>query len=533
VIASGAPVTLYDTTLRDGAQTEGVAFSVEDKRRILLALDALGLGFVEMGWPGANPKDDALFAMVRGLLAEGALHGAVPVAFGSTRHAANPPDADPVLAGLLGAGTPAITLFGKTWDLHVREALRIEPQANLDLIADSLAYLKTRVDTLFFDAEHFFDGFKDDPDYALACLKAAAEGGAEALVLCDTNGGALPEQIQAGVAAALKLGLPVGIHAHNDGALAVANTLAAVGAGARHIQGTINGLGERCGNANLCSVIPNLMLKRGFDTLLPAGKLAELRPVSLLVSELANQPPNRHAPFVGDSAFAHKAGVHVSAIQRNPETYEHIDPTLVGNRRRVLVSEQSGRSNILYKIQGLEGVHLNPDDPRIRTILDRIKELEHLGYQFEGAEGSFELLVRGLLGSRPRYFELHGFRVIDEKRSLDEIPLAEATVRLSVAGEEEHTAALGNGPVNALDRALRRALIGFYPTLADMTLLDFKVRVIEGSGTDAGVRVLVESGDGARRWGTVGVSQNVIEASWQALVDAIEFKLMKDGVAGV
>jgi 2-isopropylmalate synthase len=517
-------VLLYDTTLRDGCQAEDVSFTLEDKLRIAEKLDDLGIDYIEGGYPGSNDRDADFFKEVERLK----LRNAKIAAFGTTRKHGVKPSQDVNLKALLGADTSAVTLVGKTWDLHVRDDLRISQKANLELIADSIAYMKKRVDEVIFDAEHFFDGFRANPDYAIDCLKAAEEGGADWIVLCETNGGRLPGDIRdalAHVNRAIKT--PLGIHCHNDGELAVANTLAAVELGATQVQGTINGFGERCGNVNLISAIANLQLKMGKKCVTPA-QLKKLREVSQLFYELANIQPNKRQAYVGDSAFAHKGGLHVSGVLKNRETYEHIDPELVGNRQRVLVSDLSGRSNIVYK--GKEyGIDLKDAGEAVKTILRRTKELEGQGYEFQAAEASFELLIQEALGKKRKNFNLVGFRVIDEKRKEGEAPISEATIMVQVDGVMEHAAAMGNGPVNALDQALRRALTKFYPSLQQVELLDYKVRVLSsGEGTGAVVRVLIESGDGKERWGTVGVSHNVIEASWQALVDSIDYKLYKD-----
>jgi 2-isopropylmalate synthase len=519
-------IEIYDTTLRDGCQAEDIAFTVEDKLRIAERLDDIGIRYVEGGWPGSNPRDEAFFKAARGLH----LKQARVAAFGSTRRAGIKAADDANLRMLLRAETPVVTIFGKTWDLHVRDDLRISKQQNLEVIYDSLAYLKRHVDTVIFDAEHFFDGYRQNADFALECVRAAADAGADLVCLCETNGGRLPDEVAAGVAAVRdQISTPLGIHCHNDSELAVANSLAAVQQGVVQVQGTINGFGERCGNANLCSIIANLQLKMG-QKVLTAAQLRHLRELSHFVYELANLEPYKRQPFVGLSAFAHKGGVHVAAVQKNPETYEHVDPELVGNRQRVLVSDLSGRGNVVYKANEF-GLELDTHDPKVRHVLGELKELENRGFQFEGAEASFELLMqRGLDGRKARNFRLIGFRVIDEKRSEDEEPLAEATIMIEGPdGTIEHTAAQGNGPVNALDTALRKALTKFYPQIQDVQLLDYKVRVLgTGEGTRALVRVLIESGDGEDRWGTVGVSHNVIEASWQALCDSIDYKLHLD-----
>jgi 2-isopropylmalate synthase len=518
-------IDLYDTTLRDGAQSEDVAFTLEDKLRLVEELDDCGIRYVEGGWPGSNPRDEEFFAKVRRLK----LGQAQVTAFGATRRASVSAAEDLNLQLLLRAGTPAVTIVGKTWDLHVRDDLRIAKEANLDVIADSIGYLKARVERVFFDAEHFFDGFKDDPDYSLACLRAAASAGADVLVLCDTRGGSMPHEIGDAVRAAAAVGAKaLGIHCHNDCELAIANSLAAVEAGATQVQGTINGFGERCGNANLCSVIPNLQLKLGYACV-SSEQLKKLSHLSRVVYELANIEPYKRQPYVGDSAFAHKGGLHVSAVRKNSATYEHVAPEVVGNRQRVLVSDLSGRSNVAYKAKQF-GLDVDMADPAVKEILDRVKELENAGYQYEAAEASFELLMQEALRGKRRHFKLLGFRVSDEKIKESEPPLSEATVMIEAPnGAIEHTVAQGNGPLNALDRALRKALLPFYPQLAGLELLDYKVRVLGGGqGTDATVRVLIESGDPDGKWGTVGVSSNVIEASWQALVDSIEYKLYKD-----
>jgi len=515
---------LYDTTLRDGTQAEDINFSVEDKVRVAQKLDDLGIHYIEGGWPGSNPRDIQFFKEMQSVK----LANARLVAFGSTRRAGAKPKDDANIKALLKAGTSAITIFGKTWDLHVKEALKISPEENLDLIYDSLRFLSGRVEEVFYDAEHFFNGYKSDPEYALKTLKAAQEGGAECLILCDTNGGTLPDELVE-IMRDVKhhINAPLGIHAHNDSETAVANSILAVKEGAVQVHGTINGFGERCGNANLCSIIPNLKLKMGIDCI-SSEQLRKLRETSRFIYELANLPHNKHQAYVGDSAFAHKGGVHVSAVLKKPETYEHIKPELVGNHQRILVSDLSGKSNILYKAQEF-GIDIKSKDPIVQSILKVLKDLEHQGFQYEGAEASFELLMQKAMKQRKKYFKLLGFRVIDEKKKESEPPYAEATIKLDVNGKVEHTASEGNGPVNALDNALRKALEKFYPNLKDVELLDFKVRVLTaGKGTAASVRVLVESGDGEEKWGTVGVSQNVIEASWQALVDSLEYKLYKD-----
>ncbi len=527
-------IEIYDTTLRDGTQAENFNLSVEDKVRITLALDRLGIDYIEGGWPGSNPVSVDYFNKIK----RHALTTARVTAFGSTRHNKNSPQQDANLQALLEAETPVITIFGKSWDIHVTDALNISLEENLEIIEDTLAFLKPSVDELIYDAEHFFDGFKANPDYALATLDRAVRGGAGTLVLCDTNGGTLPHELPAiietvqhalaGNGAAVKLG----IHSHNDSETAVANALVAVQHGIDHVQGTMNGFGERCGNANLTSILPALIFKMGHDCT-AAAHIDELYRTSRLINELANLPHNRYQPYVGESAFAHKGGIHVSAVKRNPLTYEHIEPEKVGNNRRILISDQAGRANILHKAEQW-GLRLKPDDPLLSAIILDLKEKENQGYKYEAAEASFELLMREALGLQRKFFRVEGFRVMNNKYRIDRPPLTEATIRLYVGGHEVHTASMGDGPVNALDRALRKALTRFYPCLEEMSLSDYKVRVLSGEhGTEAKVRVLVESTDGACQWRTVGVSINIIEASWQALIDSVNYKLLKaEGLLG-
>jgi len=517
-------IEIYDTTLRDGAQAEEIAFSVEDKLRIAEKLDDLGVQYIEGGMPGSNPRDLEFFRKVRKL----PLSNAVLVAFGSTHNPKNKAGQGAGMKALIESKARAVTIFGKTWDFHVKEALKISLDANLGIIHDSVAFLKKHVEKVFFDAEHFFNGYKDNPEYAVKCLLAAEKGGAECLVLCDTNGGMLPAEV-ANIVQEVgnRLKKPFAIHAHNDSDCAVANSIIAVERGASQVQGTINGFGERCGNANLVSVIPNLQIKLGYRCLADS-QLRKLRDVSRFVNEISNMRHFKRQPFVGDSAFAHKAGIHVSAVRRKPETYEHIKPELVGNSRRVLISDLAGRSNVMRKAEEFH-IRVEPDSPELQAIIDELKDLEHQGFQFEGAEASFELLLKKALGLHRRFFDLIGFRVIIEKRKEKEDPISEATIMVKVGKHVEHTAATGGGPVNALDNALRKALDKFYPELKSVKLHDYKVRVLTaGKGTSAKVRVLVESGDEEVRWGTVGVSENIIEASWQALVDSIEYKLLKE-----
>jgi len=524
-------IQLYDTTLRDGAQREGISFTVEDKLRIAKKLDELGIHFIEGGWPGSNPKDDEFFTKAQGL----ALSNALLVAFGSTRHSKAKAEKDPNLSALLDTKTEVVTIVGKSWDLHVTQVLETTLDENLRMIADSISYLKSQGRRVFFDAEHFFDGYKVNDSYALETVKAAAEAGAECIILCDTNGGAMPGDVAAACDAARKAtGSPLGIHAHNDAELAVANTLAAVQAGAIQVQGTINGYGERCGNANLCSIIPALKLKMGIDCI-SDEQLARLSEVAHHVSEIANLALDSHLPYVGASAFAHKGGLHVAAMMKWEKSYHHVDPDLVGNQWRTLVSELSGKGSIIHKARerGLENV---PRGEQARAILERVKSMESRGFQYDGAEASFELLVRRAQPDYQAPFELVDFMVVVEKRrrpsmmESDEELLSEATVKVKVGGEMIHTAAEGNGPVNALDAAMRKALQFFYPEIETVRLVDYKVRVIEGSGgTGARVRVLIESSDGEQEWRTVGSSTNIIEASWLALADSLEYWLLKKG----
>ncbi len=521
--SSAKSVTLYDTTLRDGTQGEEISFTVEDKLRIAERLDELGMDFIEAGWPGSNPRDLEFFAKAKRLR----LSNAEIVAFGSTAHPKKAPAKDENIRSLLDAETKVVTIFGKTWDLHVRDALNISLSENLDLIHDSVAYLKGRVGRIIFDAEHFFDGYKREPDYALKALQAAEQGGAEYLVLCDTNGGTMPLEVFEIFKKIKRLfKTPLGIHCHNDAEVGVANSLMAVAAGASQVHGTINGIGERCGNANLVSILADLQLKMGHK-LVSERQLARLLEISHFVSELANLKPDTHQPYVGKSAFAHKGGVHVSAVAKNPETYEHVDPSLLGNRRRILLSDLAGSSSILLKAKEF-GLNLKKQDPMVKRLLQDLKELENQGFEFEGAEASFEILMKKAMGKYKNFFRLVGFRVLDEKLTHDEPPRAEATIQVEVDGEIEHTAAQGNGPVNALDNALRKALERFFPAIKQVRLIDYKVRVLpSGAGTGSQVRVLIESTDGERKWGTVGVSENIIQASWMALVDSLEYKLMQ------
>jgi 2-isopropylmalate synthase len=520
-------IQVYDTTLRDGCQSEDVSLTVEDKVTIAQRLDDLGFDYIEGGWPGSNDRDAAFFKEIKKIK----IRHAKIAAFGSTRRSGVRAAADRNLQLILRTGTQVATVVGKTWDMHVREALRIPLNENLEILNDTIGFLKKHFDEAIFDAEHFFDGYFHNPEYALACLKAVDDAGVTLIALCDTNGGRLPGEIEAAVTAArAAVNCPIGIHCHNDSDVAVADTLAGVRAGAVQVQGTINGFGERCGNANLVSIIANLQLKLGYHCV-PPTKLKTMREVSTLVYELANLTPFARQPYVGRSAFAHKGGLHVSGIQRNTATYEHVDPALLGNDRRVLLSELSGRANIVYKAKEF-GLELEAANDKIAVLLDELKRLEGAGYTFDGADASFELLMLRTLGLAKEHFNFVSFRVFDDKWHEDRAPFSEAVVVIEGPdGVRTRNSAIGNGPVNALDSALRQALLPYYPNLEAMQLVDYKVRVLDnGAGTEARVRVLIESTDGKRRWGTVGLSSNVIEASWQALVDSIEYKLHKDNV---
>jgi 2-isopropylmalate synthase len=520
-----AHIFVYDTTLRDGSQGEGVNFSLQDKLLITRRLDELGVDFVEGGYPLSNPKDFEYFGEVRKL----PLRHARVAAFGMTRRKNARPEDDTCLKALLDAQTSVVTLVGKTWDLHVREVLGTTLEENLRMIADSVAHCKAAGREVFYDAEHFFDGYRHNPDYALATLRAAQDAGASVIILCDTNGGTLPDKVAECVEAvrrALRVGL--GIHCHNDCDVAVANTLAAVAKGATQVQGTVNGIGERCGNADLVSVLANLGLKLGYDVLAP-GSLARLTEASRYVYEIANMNFRNDQPFVGASAFAHKGGMHTHAVARNTASYEHIDPAAVGNERRILVSELSGQSTILAKTTKYAVTH---DKALMQKILTRVQDLEHAGYEFEAAEASFDLLVKKALGTYRPKFERLAYRVNIEAAA-DGVPVTEGTVKVRVGEQVQHTVSEGDGPVNALDGALRKALLPFYPRLAEVHLADYKVRVVNARAeTAARVRVVVEWRDGEAVWGTVGVSENIVEASWLALVDSVEYKLFKDEEAG-
>jgi len=516
-------ITLYDTTLRDGTQGEQVNLSAEDKLRIARKLDGFGIPYVEGGWPGSNPKDARFFEMAQ----KADLKNARLTAFGSTRRPGTDTETDGNIRALLKTETETVTIFGKSWDLHATEILKASLEENLIMIEETVAHLKGKKREVIYDAEHFFDGFKANPSYAMETLAAAQAGGADVIVLCDTNGGSMPQEIEEIVGKVVAhMGALVGIHAHNDCGLALANSLMAVKAGARMVQGTINGYGERCGNVDLISVIGNLQFKMGYNCI-AEEKLKQLTDLSRYVSEVSNVPPLNLRPFVGKSAFTHKGGVHVSAIQKNPAAYEHMEPQEVGNRRRVLVSDLSGKSNIDYKAREM-GIKLGGNGYNSQKIVGEIKRLEDEGYQFDAAEGSLELLIKKATGQFREPFTLESFRVTTEKNRLDP-SICQATIKISVGEEDEITAAEGEGPVNALDNALRKALTKFFPQIVEMGLVDFKVRVIDGGGgTASKVRVQIETRDSREIWSTIGVSENVIEASWQALVDSFQYKLSKE-----
>jgi len=514
-------VEVYDTTLRDGAQREGISLSVKDKLKIARSLDELGVDYIEGGWPGSNPKDMEFFKRVSELK----LKNSRIVAFGSTRKPGVKVEEDNIVKALIEAGTSVIAVFGKSWDFHVTNALETDLEENLRMIGETIRYLKEHEKQVIFDAEHFFDGYKHNPEYALQTIKVAQESGADVVSLCDTNGGLMPWELQSIIKDLKKdIYVPLGIHVHNDGGMAVANSVLAVREGISHVQGTINGYGERCGNANLCTIIPTLQFKMKLPVLSKSG-IRKLTELSHYIAELCNMVPSEDQPYVGYNAFAHKGGVHVDAVGKNPETYEHIKPELVGNRRRVLVSELGGKSNIMQKVRE-NNIDLQKETPETKQIIEKLKEMEHQGYQFEAASGSFELMVWKMMKAYHSLFKLEGFRVIVEK-SGEESPHCEATIKVSVGERQIHTASDGNGPVNALDNALRKALEEVYPEMKNIKLLDYKVRVLEArDGTGAKVRVLLESSNDQKAWSTVGVSPNIIEASWWALVDSIEYGLL-------
>jgi 2-isopropylmalate synthase len=524
-------VYLFDTTLRDGAQTSGVKFSVADKIAIAAELDALGIDYIEGGWPGANPTDDDFFQRPPRFL------NSTFTAFGMTKRSGRSAGNDPGLAALFDSKAAATCIVGKTWDFHVDLALKVTNEENLELIRDSVEECRRRKGEAMFDCEHFFDGYKANPDYALACARTAYEAGARWVILCDTNGGTLPDEIEAIVTEVARHvpGDHLGIHTHNDTDNAVANSLAAIKAGARMVQGTINGLGERCGNANLCSLIPTLKFKLGYDIGMSDALVERLTHVSRVLDDRLNRQPQRQLPYVGTSAFAHKGGLHVSAVERDPRAYEHIDPARVGNERQILVSDQAGRSNILSNFRQF-GIELDATDKRIQQLVDEIKQREYEGYAYDDALASFELLARRALGHVPEFFRLTSFRVIDERRwnaRDDLVTLSEATCKIEVGGEQVMTVAEGNGPVNALDTALRKGLMSAYPALEGMQLVDYKVRILTPrAGTRAVTRVMIESEDTeGERWSTIGVSANIIDASFGALYDAITYRLYRQQAA--
>jgi 2-isopropylmalate synthase len=526
-------IQIYDTTLRDGTQREGISLSGVDKIRIARRLDELGVAFIEGGWPGSNPKDAEFFERARDIEWEHAL----VAAFGSTCRVKGGPEDDANIRALLDSGAPVCTVVGKTWTLHVTDVLRTSLDDNLRIIEASLAFLKKEGRRVIYDAEHFFDGYKANPAFAIECIKAAHDAGARWIVLCDTNGGTLPDEIERIVGEVTKHvpGDRIGIHCHDDTGNAVANSLAAVRAGARQVQGTLNGLGERCGNANLISIIPSLALKMGYELGLSPTDLTRLTHVSRLLDERLNRSPDRGAPYVGESAFAHKGGLHVSAVEKDPRCYEHIVPELVGNHRHIVVSDQSGRANILSRFRDI-GLDIDAKNPKVEQLLETVKAREYDGYAYDGAEASFELLARQAIDGVPEYFRCTGFRVIDERRwnaRGELITLSEATVKLEVEGQPYMTVEEGNGPVNALDAAMRKVLNPVYPQLESVRLIDYKVRILTpGDGTRAVTRVMIESAsDHGEHWSTVGVSTNIIDASYMALYDSIVYKLFRDGAA--
>lgn len=517
-------ISIYDSTLRDGAQAQGISYSVEDKLKIVERLDALGVSHIEAGNPGSNPKDLEFFTRAANLK----LANARIIAFGATRKVGIPVEDDANVQSLLKANTSAIAIFGKSWDYQALEILRTTLDENLAMIADTIRYLKGQGKEVVFDAEHFFDGYKDNTEYSLKTLAAATEAGADCLCLCDTNGGSFPDEIF-DITRTVCERFPdvrVGIHCHNDSEMAVANSIRAVQAGATQVQGTINGLGERCGNANLCSIIPNLQLKLGYDCI-PPSAMRHLTSVARSVSEIANMPHNDKAAYVGGHAFAHKGGMHIDAVVKNPVSYEHINPELVGNSRRVLMSEVAGRATLLARINAIDPT-LTKDSPETRRIIDRLKELEHEGYQFEAAESSFDLVVRKMLGRYTPFFELVEFKVITNEPAVNDVN-SSVIIKVRVDDQEVLTVAEGDGPVNALDKAARKALERLYPAIGEIRLTDYKVRVLDSDKASAAkVRVLIESTDHRENWTTIGVSTDIINASWQALVDSIEYKLLRD-----
>jgi len=524
-------ILVFDTTLRDGSQRAGIAFTVDDKVKIAKALDSFGISYIEGGWPGSNPKDELFFSQMKKLGSLG-LKNAKLTAFSSTRRKGSKASEDESLHAIVKLGVKTACIFGKSWDLHVKYALKTTNEENLKMIFESVAFLKSKKLEVIFDAEHYFDGYRNNKEYALETVRTAVDGGADTICLCETNGGMLPSDIQSIVRKTINLFPKVrfGIHAHNDSGCAVANSIAAVEEGCIMVQGTVNGIGERCGNANLCSIIPALEFKRNYECISKKNveKLSEL---SRYVDEIANLVPNDSRPYVGNNAFAHKAGIHVSAIERNPETYEHINPALVGNERRILISDLSGKSNIMSKFNemkiGIKDIGNGNTSEKIKKVINIVKEKENHGYQYENADASFFLITKKALGSFKSFFSLVCYRLIVERDSYGNI-VSEATIKLDVKGKEEHAVAEGNGPVDALSNCLRKALIKHYPDIESIFLMDFKVRVVNSdANTAAKVRVLIESSDASRNWGTIGVSENIIDASWQALSDSIEYKLLR------
>jgi 2-isopropylmalate synthase len=516
-------IYVLDTTLRDGSQGAGISFTVEDKIKIAKALDAFGFSYIEGGWPGSNPKDEIFFSKMKKI----GLKNAKLAAFGSTRRKGRKPFEDESLNAIASSGAQTACIFGKSWDMHVKYALKTSNEENLKMISESVSFLKSKKLEVIFDAEHFFDGYKNNKKYASETVKAALDAGADIICLCETNGGMLPSDIQNTVREVVKEfpKTKFAIHAHNDSGCAVANSITAVEEGCVMVQGTVNGIGERCGNANLCSIIPALQLKRGF-VCVPSKNLKKLAELSRYADEIANLIPNDSNPYVGRNAFAHKAGVHVSAIERNSETYEHINPGLIGNERRVLVSDLSGKSNVLSKASEL-AIDISGEPEKVKTVIEAVKNMENRGYQYEDADASFFLLTKKALENFKPFFALKSYRVSVEKDAAGNI-VSEATVKLDIRGKEEHTVAEGDGPVNALDHCLRKALIKYYPAIKEIALTDFKVRVVNSdANTAAKVRVLIESSDSSKSWGTVGVNENIIDASWQALSDSVEYKLLK------
>ncbi|SHE44404.1 citramalate synthase [Alkalibacter saccharofermentans] len=516
-------IEIFDSTLRDGAQGSGISFSLDDKIKITLELDSLGVDYIEAGNPGSNQKDREYFEKINTMK----LENSKLVAFGSTRRKNSNAAEDQNVNNLLIANTPAISIFGKSWDYHVTDVLGTTLEENLNMIADTISYMVSKEKEVIFDAEHFFDGYKNNPEYALSTLRAAVDAGARALVLCDTNGGAFPDEIYEITKKVIEeFGVDVGIHCHNDGGMAVANSIMSVEAGANQVQGTFLGIGERCGNANLSTIVPNLQIKRGYDCI-PEENLQNLTTAARYIAEISNLTLDHSMPYVGNNAFAHKGGMHVDGIIKAKGSFEHIDPELVGNDRKFIMSEVSGKNTIISRIKKVDP-SLTKDSPETKEILDLLKRLEHEGYQFEGAEASFDLVIRKHLGRYTPFFILDHYKIIEEEKQGEDDCTASALIKVIVKGREEMTAAEGNGPVNAIDKAIRKALEVFYENLKDFHLVDFKVRVLDGANTAAKVRVLIDSTDGQEFWSTIGVSTNIIEASVGALVDSIEYKLIKD-----